>query len=240
MSVTLNPGDFVRVKLIKNVPGREDDPMVLMWNSREFVCKPGEETVAQLEAVINAFGDPRAMATPQNVLIGDPRVSTEKLFIPDRASEVTRLRQRYAIMTGWDTGFTDFDGTPLVPDVELHTLSGEEIIPLTADPLGTHNTPVVITQAQASSTDDIIAQMQRQIDALREQMAVKPKSLDEIPEDSDPADPVDDAELKAPEESESGPVSAPNPFDEAAAEEAEEDANPLPDDFSTDVPADED
>lgn len=242
MSVTLNPGDFVRVKLIKNVPGKETQPLILGWNSREFVCYPGEETVAQLEAVINAFGDPRALAGPQNIAIGDPRVSDEKLFIPDRSSEVTRLRQRYAIQTGYDTGFTDFDGNSLVPEVELHTLSGEEIIPLTSDPLGTHNTPVVVTQAQAANTDEIISRMQAQIDALRDQIAVNPKSLNELPEDSDPTD-VEGIEPKT-DPGEEGTISEPNPFDKEQAEqleaENEDDDSSLPDDFTTELPSDED
>lgn len=236
MTVTLNPGDFVRVTLESNLPDRKDQPLLLGWNSREYLCEIGKETVVPLEAAINAFGDPRALANEQQIPIGDPRVSSEKLFVPKRSDEVSRLRQRYAVSTGYDNDFVDFNGNRMVPKVKVTSLSGEEIITVLDDPAGHTATPQVLTEAQNIDTSELLRRMQAQIDALTAELSNNPQSLNELPSDTDPSEvgidpPVD-------EDKEFG-TSKPSPFvDDDLDDKVDGDSDPddLPDDFTDSLP----
>lgn len=203
MPVALNPNDFVYVTLISNRPGWEKDhhgnwsetkpgtesgSLTVAWNGRETELKPGRKTFVQLEAVCNAFGDPRSAATAQAIPIGDP-ANGERLFIPDRKAEVRRLRLRYSIQDGNDNTFENIHGIFLAPKVKIESESGEEIVSVLEDPDGLTVNEVATTIQQSQNTEALIAHLTRQVDALtkmvEENTSTKSTALDELDTDQD-------------------------------------------------------
>lgn len=202
MPATLNPNDFVFVTLLSNRPGyenlgngwvetRPDDiskPLTVGWNGRMTDLQVGKKVFVQLEAAVNAFGDPRSAATAQAIPIGDPN-SGERLFIPDRTAEVRRLRLRYGILDGNDTGFENVNGTFMAPRVKIETESGEEIISVLDDPEGKTVNPVEVTVQANQDQNALIAHLTRQVEALKvmveKQNEAGPSDLDDLPDDDD-------------------------------------------------------
>lgn len=202
----LNPNDFIFVTLLSNRPGwqmddhrnwnetnpgQENTPLTVGWNGRETHLQIGKKVFVQLEAATNAFGDPRSAVAAQAIPMGDPQ-SGERLFIPDRASEVRRLRLRYGILDGNDTDFYNVHGVFLAPRVKLETESGDEIISVLDDPHGNTVNQVATTVQQNSDKDALFEHLTKQVEALTllvqgKQDANPAPSLDELPADFDPA-----------------------------------------------------
>lgn len=203
MAPVLNPEDFVQVTLRKNASGalamgpdgykipavKDTDPLVIGWNSRYTTLYVDQPAVVQLEAAINAFGDPRSTDVAQNVWLGEPGAS-ERLFIPDREAEVRRLRARYAVETGNAGEFKDWNGDSLIPQVEMKTLQGEDIVCVLNDPAGQTVIHSVQTVNQQQDQMAVIAHLQAQVDALTALVQGannpnNPTSLSSLPSDSD-------------------------------------------------------
>lgn len=183
----LNANDFIFVTLVENVPGKEDQPMIIGWNSREYTLAPGVKTNVILEAATNAFGDPRATSNAQAIPIGDP-TSGERLFIPDRDAEIRRLRLRYGIDKGNDHTFEDENGVRRVPKVKMETMAGEELTPVLDDPTGRTINTQAPTVAETQDTNKIIAHLQKQVEELMKIVQDGRPSTDtieELPEDED-------------------------------------------------------
>lgn len=208
----LNMNDWVYVTLLSNRPALERDahgswyetkpngenqPLIVAWNGRETKLEIDKKTFVQLEAACNAFGDPRSLPTAQAIPIGDP-ANGERLFIPDRAAEVRRLRLRYSIQDGNDQGFENVNGTFMAPRVKMETENGEEIIPVLEDPDGKTVTQIATTISESENTDAMIAHLTRQVEALKamvEKQNSATSPLDELESDSDPHPPPSFATL---------------------------------------------
>lgn len=207
---TLNPGDFIFVTLLSNRPGhqklnngweetepdKEKSSMTIGWNGRMTELKPGRKTMVILEAATNAFGDPRSAATAQAIPMGDPATG-ERLFIPDRTSEVRRLRLRYGIHDGNDGTFENINGTFMAPRVKMETENGDEIVSVLDDPEGKTVNQVATTIQEQSNSNALIEHLTKQVEALTRlvesnQSANPSPSLDELPSDVD-SDPDPDS-----------------------------------------------
>lgn len=189
MPPVLNPGDFVFVTLLSNVPGKERDPLTIGWNGREYKLEVGKRTHVPLEAATNSFGDPRSTNVAQAIPIGDPQMG-EKLFIPDRPAEVRRLRLRYAILDGNDSTFENVSGQVMVPSVSIETVDGEELTTVFNDPTADTVTRTAPTVQQSADTQATIDHLTKQVEALR---AMVERNASENPNPSLDALPSDDA-----------------------------------------------
>lgn len=200
MAANLSPGDMIFATMESNVPGREDEPIVLGWNSKEYPLLPGRQTHVPLEAAVNAFGDPRSIDSTQHIPIGDPR-SGERLTVPSRSDEVRRLRLRYAIYDGDDTNFKNGEGNEPIPKVKLSTIDGEDLTTVLEDPYGESTITAVRTVSQENDAAAMIEHMQRQIDALAklvrdqaasDQITSKQEGINDLPADEDTGEPTPD------------------------------------------------
>lgn len=178
MTVTqMRPDDIVQVK------NNEGYPLHVMWNSRKYELSPGKTAFIPAACAFNWFGDPRSGATYQSILDADGT----RGFIPDRATEVRRLRIK------WGAGLlgdeSNFDGVD-IPDVEILTAEGEAVITVLSDPEGKN-----VIQASHSKADDeqlreLVASQQRQIEAMKSHLGMnddpsQATAQDEIPADGD-------------------------------------------------------
>lgn len=159
---TLSPGDFL---LVKN---NSDKKLSLGWNSRDYSIDPGNQQPVPMEAVVNAFGDPRSSDVVRTVRFGGP--DSPPAFIADRESEVRRLRCRWGILDGPENTFENAEGEVKVPEVEVYTLDGERVNTVIDDPSGEKNAPSTITQA--TNLHDLIEHQQQQIDLLKAQLDI--------------------------------------------------------------------
>jgi hypothetical protein len=114
--------------------------------------KPGFVPAA---AAWSAFGDPRSGAV---VTSSRTRRGTVG-FVPDRATEVRRLRQKYANHDGDDTQFQD------VPVVEVYDLQNNRLTTVLDDPSGQTVTAAVQTVA---GHEQLLAIINRQQQMLAE------------------------------------------------------------------------
>jgi hypothetical protein len=140
-------------------------------------------------------GDPRAT---NNI-----RTSRDSLgivsFLPDRATEVRRLRLLYSAPFGEYMRASDVGGifvhTPdpsdtalatkyawdgvRIPLVEVYNIRGERIFTVLDDPEGTLNIPVTVTQHQVDRSDQLQRLVEQQstiIDALSARLGIDPNS----------------------------------------------------------------
>lgn len=183
---TLAPGDFLQVNNTSN------QSITLGWDSREYVLTPGSQKPVPMEAVINAFGDPRAMDVVHTVRFGGP--DSPPAFIADRTSEVRRLRQRWGIHDGPESSFENAEGKAMVPSVEVYTLDGQRLYTVVDDPAGNKSAPV--TPSSSNTTlEDLLARQQQQIDFLKAQLDVLNSSTETPAEDTAEIDPGDESNL---------------------------------------------
>lgn len=166
------------------------------WNSRQYVIPPSGQEYMPFDAVKVYTGDPRAT----NVV----RTSRDSIgivsFLPDRATEVRRLRLLYAApfgeyMRASDVGGIFVNSQPdisnetlatrfawegvRIPQVEVFNIRGEKIWTVLDDPEGTMTIPIQVTRRDLPSADHLHTLIQQQatiIDALSARLGIDPNS----------------------------------------------------------------
>jgi hypothetical protein len=164
------------------VRNNESIPRTIGWNSREYVLSPDKPAFVPAACAFCWFGDPRSAADVKAKKADNGFVE----FIPDRATEVRRLRIKYGALDGDEA---TFDGVR-IPDVTITTAEGNEVITVLQDPAG-HS--VMAAQTTVQSQDELLAMVkkqQRQLDMLVSQMD-DPPSFD-LPDDDDQVGPPAD------------------------------------------------
>lgn len=160
MTAVADIGDIVRV--VNN----GDQPFTIGWDSRQYRLEPGKDTFVPFEACCLWFGDPRSTNSIQSAKNQHGIVS----FIPDRDSEIRRLRVKYGNIGG-DERFVD-----PAPDVTIYDLTGEQIVTVLDDPSGDSITvaqPTVVDQSNLIAT---IERQQAQINLLLENLGLQKKA----------------------------------------------------------------
>ena len=146
-------GDTVMV--IMSHPDRK----VIAWDGKEFVLERDKEKFIPFELAANYFGDPRAMGVIATTQDQKRRVG----WIPDRATEVRRLRTLYGVQHGDESTIFLPDGIldsmtnqdqalhwkridANIPRVQMYDLeTRERLYHVLEDPLGEHVTPATMT-----------------------------------------------------------------------------------------------
>jgi hypothetical protein len=184
----------------------EQDTYRFAWNSRQYTVGPGMSEFMPFDAVKVYAGDPRAT---NNV-----RTSRDTLgivsFLPDRATEVRRLRLLYSAPFGEymrasdvggifvhtadpsDAGLASryaWDGVK-IPRIEVFNIRGERIYTVLDDPEGMLSIPVAVTRHQVDRSDQLARLVEQQtsiIEALSARLGIDPHSpaLDNSPDVTD-------------------------------------------------------
>lgn len=162
-SVTLKPGDVVRVHNL------DDTDYEFMWDSVGYVVPANGDGMMPFEAMANWFGDPRSTSSI--------RSNTDhkglRGWIPDRETEVRRLRMKYGVEQGDERVIREH------PNVEVYTASGERVLTVLDDPSG-QSTNVEVPRS-AKSFEDLATQvtnLQNQIAAITRNQAAPPAEAD--------------------------------------------------------------
>lgn len=152
-------GDTVRVI------NKGSKKMVIGWNNRYYTLLSGKDSHVPIEAVINAFGDPRAGGNAAYLRPEDGGTG----MVPDRASEIRRLAQLYGIETQElkDHASGDRESIRPIPEVEVFTLNGERLYTVLEDIPGdwTLSTEPP-THSDAEASKKVIEHLQRQVEYL--------------------------------------------------------------------------
>lgn len=176
------PDDYVRIDL------KAGDEWELMHNSRVFRAIPGKQVFVPFAAICLWFGDPRASEEIRPVLDGHGGRS----YVPDRLTEVRRLRMRYGIKHSDERGFNpDAKTGAHAPDIQVFTLDGDRIYTVLDDPRGNRAARLESTsQSTQASMAQQIAMMKRQIANMELQQGlvqgVKQDTGVELANDTDP------------------------------------------------------
>lgn len=201
----IGPGEFCKAK-------NNGEEFTIKWGSRKYVLPTGKTVVIPAEAVCLWFGEPGALevVTP----ITDP-VNGHKSFLPDRQSEIRRLRFKYGAGDGDETTFAG----ARVPDVDITTLDDEPVITVLQDPLGKNVNPSFQSVDDRDNLLNLVQRQQKQINSLMQtlnleeatneeglptddetpaaatKMKVKPKAVTRGIQDVDDPMPTDDEDL---------------------------------------------
>lgn len=190
----------------------------LAWNSRQYVIQPGMSDFMPFDGVKVYVGDPRAT----NVVRTNRDTIGIVSFLPDRATEVRRLRLLYAAPFGeymrGDTAGGIFVNSPddapgygaawegvHIPLLQIFNIRGERIITVLDDPEGTQNIPIQVTRAMVADDPrveqlmNVVHQRDALIDAMAAKLGIDPNSsaLDNAPDvtgELPPDDAPDDVE----------------------------------------------
>lgn len=150
-------GDIVRVV------NRGEDAFTIAWDNRQYRLNPSEDVFVPFEAAALWFGDPRSSDTIQSVRNEQGLVA----FVPDRDSEVRRLRVKYGNIGG-DERFVH-----PAPEVEVFTLSNVRITTPLDDPEGREVNAATPTLADQDSLLEQVQRQQAQIDFLLQQLGLQ-------------------------------------------------------------------
>jgi hypothetical protein len=168
------------------------------WNSRQYVLAPGASEFMPFDAVKVYTGDPRAT---NNVRTSRDSIGIVS-FLPDRATEVRRLRLLYAApfgeyMRASDVGGIFVNSNPdepneslatrfawegvRIPQVEVYNIRGERIYTVLDDPEGAMSIPVSFTRHdidvnQGAHLQALVQQQANLIDALSARLGIDPNS----------------------------------------------------------------
>lgn len=146
----ISPGETCRVV------NQEDYDVPLRWDNQVWNLSPGVETIVPSDAVIIEFGDPRSSQNIEHV----KTLKGADSWVPDRASEVRRLRVRYANIDGPEDKV-------IAPNVKVMNALGEEFLTVVQDPSGQSVNPATFTMDQQSTVYDIMERQQNELDELR-------------------------------------------------------------------------
>lgn len=175
-------GDQFLMKCVNN----EEYPLRVKWDSVEYWLHPGVATFIPTPAAWLFFGDPRSTDVIQAV----KDVKGQVAYIPDRASEVRRLRIKYG--AGIEGDESNFD-TINIPSVTVTTVNDDPIVTVLDDPTGRSVTPVVQTQTSDDALRALIAEQARQIQALTAHLGLDNTTTaaeeSQLPADGEPLGP---------------------------------------------------
>lgn len=190
----LEPGDVVVAT------NNESLPITIKYNKREYKLTPNVPVFIPFEAACLWYGDPRSVGDIKSYTGLDGLVA----FIPDRATEVRRLRQKYGAVYGDDRqiagSFKDDPDNPghpgdpiFIPDVTITTPEGDKLWMVVEDPFGDHAETAIVS---VSSNQDMLAQLKRQqaqIDLLLAQMnGTEAEGIPTLSDEGDLVPPTDD------------------------------------------------
>lgn len=150
-------GDIVRVV------NEGDQPFTIGWDSKQYKLEPGKDAFVPFEAACLWFGDPRSGNAVASLRNQHGLVS----FVPDRDTEVRRLRVKYGNIGG-DERFVD-----PAPSVSVYDLEGDRITTVLDDPEGANVTVASPSVAEQSDLVALVQKQQRQIDLLLSQMGLE-------------------------------------------------------------------
>lgn len=165
----LGLGDIVRVvfKGWQETVAQQaiDNSLSIMWDSKPYTLLPGHDSFIPFEAAACWFGDPRS---------GERVISNRDNrglvgFIPDRATEVRRLRTKYDNQGGSDERLYFY------PIVEVYDLEGQRITTVLDDPKGDSVMAARPTVSDNAQLLDIVTKQQKTIDFLMQQIGVTPE-----------------------------------------------------------------
>jgi hypothetical protein len=148
--VALADNDIVRVV------NRGDAPYTIMYDSKPYKLMPGEDSFIPFSAACVWFGDPRS--TGQIGAVQNERGI--RSYIPDRDTEVRRLRAKY------DNQFGDESTIIRHPVVEVYAVTGERITTVLDDPSGESVNVATQTVTEQGNMVALIQAQQAQIDQL--------------------------------------------------------------------------
>lgn len=190
----MESGDIVRAL------NKSQQAITLRHGSRDYVMHPFKETAIPFDCMVLYFGDPRATKVIRSVKDSFGIVT----WIPDRESEVRRLRVKWGVVKGDARQVFTSDSETQLPDVQFMDFDGNTIITVVKDPFGEH----VETATQTVS----------EVELLREQVIRQGAMIDQLVASSRPT-PVDD-EITASGLETDGPEVAPpaTPFEQQAVE----------------------
>ena len=149
-------GDIIRVVFKGWHGSSREDALSIMWDSKPYLLQPGQDSFIPFEAAALWFGDPRSSEKVKSNRDNRGLVG----FIPDRATEVRRLRTKYGNEGGSD------ELVHMYPLVEVFSLEGDRITTVLDDPAGD-----TVTAAKPSVSDNtqllaIVHKQQQTIDLL--------------------------------------------------------------------------
>lgn len=176
-----NAGPIGNQFLVRAV-NNEEVPIKVKWDSIDYWLQPGQDAYIPTPCAWLFFGDPRATDVIQAVKDGKGIVA----YIPDRAAEVRRLRIKWgAGIEGDDATFDQVN----IPDVQIFSVTGEEITTVLQDPLGVTIMPASTTVSSDEALRELVAQQQQQIAALTQHLGLTPESTAnneaDLPNDDD-------------------------------------------------------
>jgi hypothetical protein len=192
-------GETLRVTNISTL-----DTYRFAWNSRQYVIPPTSSEFMPFDAVKVYTGDPRAT---NNVRTSRDSIGIVS-FLPDRATEVRRLRLLYAApfgeyMRASDVGGIFVNSHPTIPNeelaskfawegvripqIEVYNIRGDRIFTVLDDPEGAMTIPITVTRHDLNSNDhlhNLIQQQATLIDTLSQRLGIDPNSpaLDNTPD----------------------------------------------------------
>jgi hypothetical protein len=163
------------------------------WNSRQYIIPPGGADFMPFDAVKVYTGDPRAT---NNVRTSRDAIGIVS-FLPDRQTEVRRLRLLYSApfgeyMSSQDVGgiFVNSSSADVndlaakfawegvrIPRIEVYNIRGERVYTVLDDPEGTLTIPVQVTQSHVDRSDQLqtlVEAQSRIIEALSSRLGIDP------------------------------------------------------------------
>jgi hypothetical protein len=171
--VVVQPGDILRIKNLDSATYE------FMYNSIPYRVPANGEASLPFEAAALWFGDPRS---------GGAIASTKDRqgltgWVPDRDTEVRRLRVKYGIVGGTETSFPEEQ----IPHVELYDIDGNRVMHALDDPTGENVNVAVPTQAQQADLQSQVANLTKQVEALLAGSATAQAAADDAPVAPEPS-----------------------------------------------------
>jgi len=170
----LQPGEHCRAI------NRETYPVQIGWGNVFYLLPPNEARIVPTDAIFSFFGDPRATTEMKSQELP----SGEHGWIPDRPTELRRLRAKWA-KENQDTP----EDTLTTAHVDVYDLTDESLVPtVAADPLGVTVNPSIQTIQSMDERDAIIARMQAQLDSLLKERNLESEVIPVTVENQIPVD----------------------------------------------------
>lgn len=126
-------------------------PYTFKFERRRYVLEPNKKNPVPFEAAVLWTGDPRATDKMQSVRTEGGDV----LFIPDRESEVRRLKVKY----GGEENYQ-------FPNIAVTTLDDQPIVTVLQDPEGNTVNPAVVTVEANTIASDRIRSLEEKLARL--------------------------------------------------------------------------
>lgn len=205
MSDTLTQPPLLTLGDFCELHNRDDHTLQFSWNSKPYRVDPGHKIMVPFELVKLYFGDPRSTAamSSQRDLNGVIH------WLPDRASEIRRLRCLYDNQAGDEGSVYGF------PKVEIFDINGERVLTVLDDPTGETVTPATRSVSEDNEILGLVRKQQQTIDMLMQRLNLTATGEPIEPDEQDEAD-ADGGLATIPEQ-----VAAAEPFKTADESEFE-------------------